>query len=296
MRGHEQLVQLTARERGKSLDELIGVMTMIASKVVAVRAVGVCVLAAFLTLSGCASPGGGGSATGAGTTGTVASEASASTMRRVGFLTDYARLQPAPGGGGMLCWRDANVDWKRYDKVMFERILVYLQSESTKPVDPSDLKTLLDYFHGALVKATTPEARIVNTAGPGVLRVQIALTSLVPTNTAASLAGTAIPYGFVAEIGSGAATGRPAGSTPYLGKTGMEVKFRDGASGQVVAECADTEIGLKYAADLNAGVAGAAESWVNGYMDSFQQWTYAKNAFDKWSAVFAQRFAALRAA
>jgi hypothetical protein len=35
---------------------------------------------------------------------------------------------------------------------------------------------------------------------------------------------------------------------------------------------------------------------VNGYMDSFTQWTYAKNAFDKWASVFAQRFAALRSA
>jgi hypothetical protein len=29
-------------------------------------------------------------------------------------------------------------------------------------------------------------------------------------------------------------------------------------------------------------------------MDSFSQWTYAKTAFDKWSAEFAQRFAALK--
>ena len=36
----------------------------------------------------------------------------------------------------------------------------------------------------------------------------------------------------------------------------MEVKFRDGASGKVVAECADTEIGLKYAADLNGYYGG----------------------------------------
>jgi hypothetical protein len=45
---------------------------------------------------------------------------------------------------------------------------------------------------------------------------------------------------------------------------------------------------------MNAGAAGAAENWVNGYMDSFQQWSYAKTAFDKWSNEFAQRFAVLR--
>jgi hypothetical protein len=177
---------------------------------------------------------------------------------------------------------------------MFERIQVYLKPGSSQPVDPTDLKMLIDYFHNDLVNAMQSEAQVVNTTGPGVLRVRFALTDLVPTNTAASLAGTAIPYGFVAEIGSGAATGKPAGSTPYLGQTGMEVQFRDGVSGQIVAECADTEIGLKYAADLNAGAAGAAETWVNGYMDSFKQWTYAKNAFDKWAAEFARRFATLR--
>jgi len=152
----------------------------------------------------------------------------------------------------------------------------------------------IDYFHNDLVTAIKSQAQVVNAAAPGVLRVRIALTDLVPTNTIESVAGTAAPYGFVAEIGAGAAAGKPAGSTPYLGQTGMEVQFRDGGSGQVVAECADREIGLKYAADLNAGAAGAAENWVNGYVDSFSQWTYAKNAFDKWSVEFARRFVALR--
>ena len=253
-------------------------------------------LVGSLALSGCAtSPGNSGTAGGTGASGgVVASEATVANVRRVGFLTGYSRLQPMPGGGGMLCWREPGTNWKQYDKILFERIQVYLKSDSLQPVDPTDLKMLIDYFHDDLVRAMNSQAQIVNVAGPGVLRVRIALTDLVPTNQIMSVAGTAAPYGFVAEIGSGAATGKPAGSTPYLGQTGMEVQFRDGASGKVVAECADTEIGLKYAADLNAGVAGAAEAWANGYVDSFTQWDYAKKAFDKWSADFAVRFAALR--
>jgi len=196
----------------------------------------------------------------------------------------------------MLCWRDANVSWKSYDKVLIECIQVYLApGGAQKPVDPSDLKTLLDYFHSALVKDLQPDVQIVSTTGPGVLRVRIALTSLVPTNAVDSLVGTAVPYGFVGEIASGAATGRPVGSTPYLGQTGMEAQFRDGASGKVVAECADTEIGRKYAADLNQGIPNAAEKWVGGYLDSFTSWSYAQNAFNKWAAVLAQRLRALRA-
>ncbi len=254
-----------------------------------------CGLGIAILLSGCAAPTGGNSAPSATSgSGIVASEATASNVRRVGFLTDYARLRPMPGGGGMLCWRDAGGDWKQYDKVLFERIQVYLKPGSAHPVDPTNLKLLIDYFHSDLVTAIQQQTRVVTVAGPGVLTVRIALTDLVPTNQVASLVGTAVPYGFVAEIGSGAATGRPVGSTPYLGQTGMEVQFRDGASGKVVAECADTEIGLKYAADLNSGATKAAEAWVNGYLDSFTQWDYAKKAFDKWAADFARRFAALR--
>lgn len=248
-----------------------------------------------ILLSGCATPTAGGTAAvGTGGSGIVASEATAANVRRVGFLTNYARLQPTPGGGGVLCWRDGDANWKQYNKVMFERIHVYLKPGSSQPVDPSDLKMLIDYFHDDLVKATQPVAQVVNATGPGVLTVRIALTDLTPTNQVASLAGTAVPYGFAAEVGSGAATGRPVGSTPYLGQTGMEAQFRDGGSGKVIAECADTEIGLKYAADLNSGATRAAEAWVSGYLDSFTQWEYAKKAFDKWAADFARRFATLR--
>jgi hypothetical protein len=232
---------------------------------------------------------------GAGTAGVVASTQTVANVRRVGVLTDYARLAPMPGGGGMLCWRAQGVDWKAYDKIMLERIQVFLDPASdARPIDPTDLKMLIDYFHDAVVRDLSPRMRFVKQTGPGVLRVRFALTSLVPTNTVASLAGTAAPYGFVAEIGSGAATGRPVGSTPYLGRTGMEVQFRDGASGRIVGECADTEIGRKYVADLNQGASGAAEAWVNGYVDSFTSWSYAKDAFDKWASAFAQRLRELQ--
>jgi hypothetical protein len=262
-----------------------------------IRVIGAGTWGVALLLAGCATPGpgAGGNAAGGGSSGGVtASQITAANVPRVGFLTDYAKLAPMPGGDGMLCWRASNINWKMYDKVMFERIQVYIKPGSQQPVDPSDLKAMIDYFHQALVTATKREAQVVEKPGPGVLRVQLALTALIPTDVTKSLTGTAIPYGFVAEMGSGAASGRPAGSTPYMGQTGLEARFRDGATGNVVGECADNEIGLKYAADVNAGVAGAAENWINGYLDSFSSWTYAKLAFDKWSAAFAQRFAALR--
>ncbi|WP_213954537.1 MULTISPECIES: DUF3313 domain-containing protein [unclassified Variovorax] len=231
--------------------------------------------------------------------GTAVTASDATRMTRSGFLSDYARLKPAAGLDGIECWRDAALDPKRYDKAMVSRIVVSLapaKNAAPSTVDPSDLKTLTDYFYRSLQTALQANMQVVEQAGPGVVVIRVALTDLVPTGVAESVTGTLVPYAFIAEAGSGVATGRPAGSTPYLGQTGMEMQFRDGAAGKVLAECRDTEIGRKYAADVDNGTAGAAQTWANGYMSSFQSWAYARNAFDKWSLLVARRLAELRGA
>lgn len=256
------------------------------------RALAPVVLAACTLFSGCATDG---SMFGSGTNITASDK---TRMTKSGYLSDYARLQPTPWGDGIECWRDPKLDAKSYDKVLISRIVLSLAPPKDKDaaalIDPSDLKTLTDYFYGSLGKALKPQMTVVDQPGAGVVVIGIALTSLVPTEVSKSLTGTLIPYAFVAEASSGAATGRPAGSTPYLGETGMEMQFRDGASGAILGECRDTEIGRKYAADASSDASGAAQTWAGGYLNSFQAWSYAKNAFDKWSQQVAQRLAFLR--
>jgi hypothetical protein len=225
-------------------------------------------------------------------TGVTASDPTRFTQS--GFLSEYARLKPVSWADGIQCWRDTRLDAKKFDKVMIARMTVSLKPGQQQGIDPTDLKTLTDYFHSALVKALAPQLRVVDKPGPGVLVLRIALTNLVPTGVGESAVGTLVPYGFVAEAGSGVATGRPAGSTPYMGETGMEMQFRDGATNAILGECRDTEIGRKYASDLDAGATGAAQTWASGYLNSFQSWAYARNAFDKWAALTAKRLAELR--
>ncbi len=259
------------------------------------RIAGICLIAGAIALTaGCQTYD---AALGSGTSVTATD---AARLTRSGFLSDYARLKPVSALDGIECWRDPRFDAKQFDKVMVSRIVVSLAAPKAgkegeqKTVDPSDLKTLTDYFHDSLVKALKPQMQVVDKTGPGVVVIRIALTDLVPTTVSDSVAGTLIPYAFIAEAGSGVATGRPAGSTPYMGETGMEMQFRDGGNGQVIAECRDTQIGRKYAADVNAGAVGTAQTWASGYMNSFQAWSYAKNAFDKWSMLLARRLAELR--
>lgn len=246
-------------------------------------------LTAAVLAAGCASTGS--NPLGSGT-GVTASDPNRLTQS--GFLSNYARLKPVDWAEGIQCWRQPGLDAKRYDKVLIGRMSVSLKPDQQTTIDPTDLKTLTDYFHDSMVKALKPQMKVVEKPGPGVLGLRIALTNLVPTDVTRSVTGTIVPYGFVAEAGAGAATGRPAGSTPYLGETGMEMQFVDSATGTVLAECRDTQIGRKYAAELDAGATGAAQTWASGYVNSFQSWAYARNAFDKWSALTAQRLAALR--
>jgi len=214
-------------------------------------------------------------------------------LTRSGFLTDYDRLKKTDWGNGVECWREAGLDARQYDKAMISRIVVSLQPADGKEtlVDPSDLKKLTDYFRDSLANALKPQMTVVAAPEPGTVMIAVALTSLKPTDVKRSVAGTLIPYGFVAEAGSGVAKGGPAGSTPYLGETGMEMQFLDATSGAVLGECRDTAVGRKYAAEMDTN---AVSTWASGYMGSFQSWSYAKSAFDKWSMQVAQRFAALR--
>ncbi len=265
---------------------------MIEKNTTAARWVRGAALAGTAFIAGCASTDSGVSGLMGSGTGVTASDPTRLTQS--GFLSDYARLKPTAWGDGIQCWRDPKLDAKQYDKVLISRMVVTLKPGQAQGVDPTDLKTLTDYFHGSLTKALKPQLQVVDKPSRGVVVLRVALTNLVPTGVTESVTGTLIPYAFVVEAGSGVATGRPAGSTPYLGETGMEMQFRDGVSGAVLAECRDTQIGRKYAADLDAGAAGAAQTWASGYLNSFQSWAYARNAFDKWSTLTAQRIAELR--
>jgi len=172
----------------------------------------VLVSVAGLVLGGCASTTD--SLMGSGTHVTATDKA---RMTHSGFLSDYARLKPVQGTGGVECWKEPGLQASAYNKLLIGRMAVTLKPGEQKSVDPSDLKALTDYFHDSLASALKSQLKVVDKAGPGVLVLRIALTDLVPTKVEDSLTGTLIPYGVVAEAGSGGASGRPAGSTPYLG-------------------------------------------------------------------------------
>ena len=202
-------------------------------------------------------------------------------------LTYPDRLQPV-GTEGAQRWTDPAVDFRIYDRILIEGIGIRLEADSPA-VDAATLKSLTDYFHQGLVKALQPQYAIVDKVGAGVLRMRITLVDLVATKPEMSVVVLVTPYATIPDLASATASGRPPGSPPYLGRTGIAAEFIDGATDQVVAQYVDVQFGRKYVLDANQGIGSAATKGVTGYVNSFSAWAYAKQAFDQWSQDFRRR-------
>jgi hypothetical protein len=201
-----------------------------------------------------------------------------------GFLSDYSKLEPVPNGDGAERYLKPNENWKQYNKVMLDRIRVWYKDDADyKGIDPTELKTLTDYFQNAFVKALEPTYPVVTQPGPGVLRVRVAITDLVPTKPEMSVVTLVVPYAAVADVAAGAA------GVSYLGQTAIEAEFLDSRTNQVLAAYVDRQVGKKYDIDLSQGVGTAVEKGVSSYTKAYSTWAYAEAAFDHWAGLLRKR-------
>ena len=210
------------------------------------------------------------------------------TDRYAKALSHPDRLRPTGDASGAMSWMDAGVDFRKYDRILIERVRVDLDAESSS-VDPSELKALVDYFHQAVIKALDPPYPIVDQPGAGVLRIRTTLVDLLSTKPAMSVVVLLTPFATLPDLASGPATGRPAGSAPYLGRSAIAVEFIDGETNAVVSEYAETSFGRKYVIDSTKGANLAMTALATNYLDSYSTWAYAKQAFDQWAAQFRSR-------
>ena len=200
-----------------------------------------------------------------------------------GFLSDYSKLKPEGGDSDAYKYRDPQADVAKYDKLMIDRIKIYLKADAqSKEIDPAELKELTDYFHQAIVKAVEGAYPVVREPGPDVLRLRIAVTDLVPNKPEASVVTLVVPYLWVAEAGSGAAEGKP-GSTPFIGEATVEMEALDSESNKQVAAYIETKMGKKY--NWAHGVGTAAKD----YMTACSTWAYTKQSMDYWAQLIRKR-------
>ena len=109
-----------------------------------------------------------------------------SSLRASGFLGSYADLSKVPGGLDTWQWVRPGVDWKPYDKILVQPIEVWINTEAAYPgIEPGLYKQLTDHFRQTLIDTFRAGGyQIVDKAGPGVLRLHLALTGVTPERPA----------------------------------------------------------------------------------------------------------------
>lgn len=154
-----------------------------------------------------------------------------------GFLTTYPKFEPGPEGGAKEVYLKEGVNFKKYNKVMMEKVVFYLSHDAEyKGIDPDDLKKLADAFHEAVTEALGSAYPLVDTLGPDVMRIRLAITNMEPSKPGLNLVVTAMPGGFGVKALKQVATG----SHSFIGDTSMEAEILDSLTNERIAAVIDS--------------------------------------------------------
>lgn len=170
---------------------------------------------------------------------TITSCASTPKNAGGGFLNGYAKkLEPGPKGGVKERWVKPGVDFSKYNKVMLDGVVFYLDKDSEdKGIDPDLMKEFADTFNKELVNALKDRYPIVAEPGPGVLRIKIALTGIKQSRPVLSGISSVVPVGLAVSTIKKSSTGGWAGS----GATSAELIAIDPMTNEVIVVARDEQ-------------------------------------------------------
>ena len=94
-----------------------------------------------------------------------------------GFLDDYSLLREGAAGDVALIYRNPDVRWTSYDKVLLEPVTLWRSGrKSLEPVPERDLLRLVDDLQGAIRRCLGAEFQLVEAPEPGVMRIRLGIT------------------------------------------------------------------------------------------------------------------------
>jgi len=203
-----------------------------------------------------------------------ASTAPAPPQHFSGFLSDYSILEPrASSDGTAWLYRNPDARLGLYTKVLVDPVVVYYGVGSPlHDLAPEDLETLANHLYAAFVRHLEADYPIVQRPGPGVLRVQAALTEAQPSDVVLNALSTAMPIRPISEL-SQLATGTQA----FVGSAGIEARILDADSGALLIAAVDRRQGVKRLEGDDTG------------------WNDVLAAFDYWADALARALAEARA-
>jgi len=163
-------------------------------------------------------------------------------MKQSGFLGDYSMMKPGPDGGALLAYQNPDADIKSYDKILLEPVQIWMGTDSQmKDLAKEDRQKVADKLFSLLHARLSKDYQMVQTPGPGTLRIAAAITSAEQSYPVMDTVSTLMPIGLALSSLKAIATGRPA----FVGEASAEVKITDATTDVILFEAADSRVGTK---------------------------------------------------
>jgi hypothetical protein len=182
-----------------------------------------------------------------------------------------SKLVPGTGDQAALRYISPNVEWSQYAKAMVSPVTVW--GGAKRDLSAEDAQRFANYLYQALIKQIGTKMTIVDEPGPGVLKVQAAITSSEAAVPVLRTVSMVIPQARTLATLKYIATD----SYPFVGSAQGELEVTDSRTGEVLAAAVDRRIG--------GGSLATAAQW---------QWGDVENVMDQWASMTATRLADLR--
>ena len=187
-----------------------------------------------------------------------------------GFLGDYSQLQPGSEGEALLVYVNPVIRFRQYDKILLDPVRVYAGQDSRIARIPrDDLQKLVNYFDATLREHLKSDYRFVNRPGPGVMRLQVAITEASKSVVLLDTLSSITPPGVAINALKTVATGTPA----MTGYASGECQALDSVSNERLFAAVDARAGQKY----------------TGRFDKFNTWRAAQGSCDYWAEQIRER-------
>lgn len=183
---------------------------------------------------------------------------SAQRAERTGFLSDYSKLKSYSDVSFRHIPSKATL--KRYTKFIIDPVAVHfhtgskaIKERSKGKITRQDLANMTKYMQAAIAKALSGRYSVVNSPGPGVARVRVALTDLKRSKVLQNI------YPGSKLLGTG------------LGGASLEAELVDSLAGQQIAAIAESQLGNRLS------------------LEGLSEWGDAKAVMDDWAGRFRKR-------
>ena len=181
-------------------------------------------------------------------------------------LVDVRLLEKGKKGEAALRYVSPAAQWTSYRRVLLEPV-AFFGGDDTK-VSPADQRMLCDYLYQSLEQTLAAKFEMVREPGPGVMKLQVALTDAEGATPVLRSVSMAVPQVRALVSLQYLATG----TYTFVGGAQGEAKLTDSLTGEVLGEWIDRRVG--------GGSIAAAAQW---------KWGDVENAMDAWATQAAER-------